>query len=336
MNDIIDIVRKNLPPQKKTTGKGWITFNCPACVAAGESRLDTKGRGGLIFTPTGGFSYHCFNCKTKCHWEPGGNINKPTTFFLRQLGLTNDELRKLKFKAWQLRGQLIENVIGPRPAWTSLEFPVVPLPQGAQSFSYWASKDNIDPLFLDAAEYINTRGNCFLKLYNYYWTPLTKQGWNQRIIIPFYWGDDIVGYVGRLFAGKGEKYFGVIPTNYLFNNRVINYNRSFVLVVEGPLDAIALDAVGVLGSELSKEQISWINSGNKRVVVVPDRDRAGQYLIDVALSEGWDVAFPEWGEKIGDPAEAVKQYGRIYTLKSILETREANKLAINVKRKRYM
>ena len=68
---------------------------------------------------------------------------------------------------------------------------------------------------------------------------------------------------------------------------------------------------------------------------MPDRDAPGEKLINQAKEFGWSVAFPEWEDGVNDIAEAVQQYGRLFTIQSILKTTESNKLKIDLKRKMY-
>ena len=70
------------------------------------------------------------------------------------------------------------------------------------------------------------------------------------------------------------------------------------------------------------------------IVLVPDRDKAGQKLIDDALEYGWSVSFPEWEADVKDINAAVIRYGRLFTLKSIIDTKQTNRLKINLMRKR--
>ena len=66
------------------------------------------------------------------------------------------------------------------------------------------------------------------------------------------------------------------------------------------------------------------------MIVCPDRDKAGTNLIDVALENNWMVSFPEWEDNIKDTADAVKEYGQVYTLKSIIQSAENNTAKIEV------
>jgi hypothetical protein len=105
------------------------------------------------------------------------------------------------------------------------------------------------------------------------------------------------------------------------------------LVLEGPFDAIAVDGIGVLGRELNSQQIAWLDSSLAEKIVVPDRERRNQELIDVALAQGWSVSFPDWEPGIKDAADAAAKYGRLYTLKSIIDSRTSGPTEIAIKRK---
>ena len=69
--------------------------------------------------------------------------------------------------------------------------------------------------------------------------------------------------------------------------------------------------------------------------MVPDRDKPGEKLVNQAIEFGWSVAFPEWHEQIEDVADAVLNYGRLFTIQSILKSTESNRLKIDLKRKMY-
>jgi hypothetical protein len=53
----------------------------------------------------------------------------------------------------------------------------------------------------------------------------------------------------------------------------------------------------------------------------------------VAVENNWMVSFPKWGSGIKDCADAVKQYGRLYTLKSVIDCAVSNKAKIQVYKK---
>jgi DNA primase len=159
---------------------------------------------------------------------------------------------------------------------------------------------------------------------------------NERLIIPFYWRGDIVGYTGRLFEDiEKVKYVTDVQPGYVFNMDTQDWTRKFVIVTEGPFDAITISGVSILGSEINDIQRELINNLNRQVIVVPDRDAPGEKLINQAIEFGWSVAFPEWDKTVGDVAEAVLKYGRLFTIQSILKSTESSKLKIDLKRKMY-
>jgi DNA primase len=155
--------------------------------------------------------------------------------------------------------------------------------------------------------------------------------------VPFYWHGELVGYTGRLFDTRNNeiKYYTETQPGYVFNLDAQDWQRKFVLVMEGPFDAITLGGVAILGSEINDTQRELIQGLNRQVIVVPDRDQPGQKLTDQAKEFGWSVAFPQWHESVTDVAEAVSEYGRLFTLQSILKSTESTALKIDLRRKIY-
>ena len=172
--------------------------------------------------------------------------------------------------------------------------------------------------------------------YDFMYSPDFYFNFDQRVIIPFYWRGEIVGYTGRLFE-KAEKikYVTEVQPGYVFNLDAQTWDRKFVIVTEGPFDAITISGVSILGSEVNDIQRDLINGLSRQVIVVPDRDAPGQKLINQAIEFGWSVAFPEWEDSVKDTADAVSKYGRLFVIQSILKSTESNKLKIDLKRKMY-
>ena len=65
-----------------------------------------------------------------------------------------------------------------------------------------------------------------------------------------------------------------------------------------------------------------------------DKDKPGAKMIKSALDNGWSVSLPPWGDDIKDVADAVKKYGRLYTLSTILHYREDNEIKIQLIKKK--
>ena len=135
---------------------------------------------------------------------------------------------------------------------------------------------------------------------------------------------------------SNPKYLSDQQPGYVFNlDAQINTNRIYTVVVEGPFDAIAVEGVALLGSEIKDQQAMLINNLNTEVVVMPDRDEAGEKLIQQAIDLGWSVALPDWHESVKDVNEAVQTYGKIYTLHSIIGSAEHNPLKIQLGAKKW-
>ena len=121
---------------------------------------------------------------------------------------------------------------------------------------------------------------------------------------------------------------------YVFNTEVQDKDNKFVVVVEGPFDAIKIGGVAVLSNSVSEIQADVIDNLARDVIVVPDKDDAGQKLIDAALEYGWSVAYPEWGNDVKDVSDAVDTYGKLYTLWSIINTKQSSRIKIELMRKK--
>jgi len=63
---------------------------------------------------------------------------------------------------------------------------------------------------------------------------------------------------------------------------------------------------------------------------LPDFDKAGMDTVNVAVKRGWAVAFPEWDDDIKDASDAVERYGRLFTVRSILESVETSSTKIKI------
>ena len=79
-----------------------------------------------------------------------------------------------------------------------------------------------------------------------------------------------------------------------------------------------------------------IKGTGKTITVVPDQDLAGMALVDKALELGWAVSMPEWPEDVKDVNDAVKKFGRLATLLTILEARETSKIKIELRKKKLV
>lgn len=324
MNLIQTTVRAVLPAKRKLTPTGWESFNSVCCHHRGEKR-DTRKRGGVIFSPEG-FTYHCFNCNFKAGWQPGHTLSANTRKLLEWLGLPDSEVSKLVLDAIKGKNNLKKD-----EKTFNMTLELKELPNNCKTFNEWVQEGITDEKFINVVEYALNR-NLNLNWYAWMWTP--ENGYNDRLIIPYFYEGNIVGWTARKITNGNPKYLTVSQPSYVFNLDNQTYDRKFVVLVEGPLDAISIDGVGVLSNELNEMQIARINALGKEAIVVPDNDLSGTKLITTALDQGWSVSLPEWGDEVKDVADAVKKYGRIYTLFTILKYREQSPIKITMIKKR--
>jgi DNA primase len=181
-------------------------------------------------------------------------------------------------------------------------------------------------------EYIAKR-KLTLDDYDFYWSP--EAGYRDRLIIPFTYQSKIVGYTARKVVESKVKYLSEQQPGYVFNTDAQDDDRKYIVAVEGPIDAIAIDGVALLGSEVKDQQTALVNSLGKHVIVVPDRDEAGQKLVYDAMESGWSVSMPEWSQDIGDVNDAVCKYGRLHTLYTIIKNAEDSQLKTKLRMKKW-
>jgi len=325
MSIVADTLLTYLPPKRKTTPSGWTSFNAPCCQHNGHS-VDTRQRGGLISNGDGGISYHCFNCGFKASWQPGRNVSKGMRRLMRWINVPDDLINKISLQVMQEN----EGIEVQRRLVEIPSFNEVPLPDDAVRID---SVEHVTKHLVQVVEYMKAR-DLYLEDYPFYWSP--SLGYRDRLIVPFYYEGKVVGWTARTVQpDKQPKYLSEQQPGYVFNLDEQRPQKIFVIVCEGPVDAIHVDGVALMGSEIKDQQALLINRLNREVIVVPDRDEAGSKLIERAIDLGWSVSLPKWADGIKDISDAVKQYGKLYTLHSIVGAVESSPLKIRLGAKKW-
>ena len=347
-----------LPARRKSAPSGWISFNAPCCVHNGET-ADTRGRGGIINSADGAVSYHCFNCGFKTSWRPGWHISYKFRKLLRWFGADDNTIQRLVIEAVRLKDTVAPDAI-PATDIATLDFKARPLPPDTASIRHWATAmrlgadwndhgiSNVDlpEQLVKCCDYLLTRGaKEYNKSYEFYLSDDQAYNMHRRVIIPFYWQDQLIGYTARAMDdGVKPKFHSSYEPNYVFNVDKQRAESKFVIVCEGPFDALSVDGVAVLSNSISEVQADIIDSLARQVIVVPDFDVkpnkqgrlvwSGKQLVDAALEYGWAVSFPIWHETCKDINEAQVKYGKLFTLKAILAGVETNRLKIELLKKK--
>jgi len=334
-----------LTGKRRMSNTNFININCPMCPLRGESP-DRKQRCG-IKNSNEGIGINCFNCGFTSRFRIGETLSRNMKLFLGQIGVPSREVQHINHKALQYRRMIANSpeAMAIIPTIHRPQFQASKLPPGAKTLAQWVEDGVTDPDFFEVVQYLFGRGDVIANAMEYYWTPDTDNNMNRRILIPFKWGGSVVGWTGRL-VDKSEsipKYWSSVPSHYLFNHEMLETDCKYIILEEGPFDAIATDGVATLGAKLTDEQAHWLNTSGKTIIVLADRDKSGQRQIDHALKFNWMVSFPKlkdghglqnwWHPDVKDAAEATQRYGKLYVMRSIIESATSNKVEIGVKRR---
>ena len=336
MNLIQNTILTSLPAGRKKTPSGWISFNAPCCVHNGET-ADKKKRGGIMTSADGTVSYHCFNCGFKASYVIGRKLAYKMRQFMGYIGIPDDTIRKLAIEAMREEEGDVKY-----EKKKFVTFKKKELPKHTRLLGEWLEEYTVGTMPTEQQNKIDNLLNYLAgrgigaDWYDFMYSSDKHWDVDKRLLIPFYWRGDVVGFTGRMFEQSDKvKYYTDVQPGYVFNMDAQDWTRKFVIVTEGPFDAITVSGVSILGSEINETQRELIDALGRQVIVVPDRDAPGEKLINQAIEFGWSVAFPEWDKTVGDVAEAVLKYGRLFTIQSILKTTESSKLKIDLKRKMY-
>lgn len=325
MNDIQSALLALLPPKRKLTAGGWTSFNAPCCHHRNEG-YDTRLRGG-VRVETDGFVYHCFNCHFAAGWTPGKLLSKNTRSLFHWLGMNESDIGKLNLAALKIKDD--QPVLKKTLNLILLE---TALPEDCKPIDAWIAEGCQEPELFAVISYLVDERKMSWDWYKWHWS--AAPGFRDRVIIPFYHEGKVVGYTGRKIKPGKPKYLTDSQSGYVFNIDAQNYNRKYVIVAEGQFDAIAIDGVGIMTNEPNEAQVIRLNGLQREIIVVPDRDRAGAKMLKAAIDNGWSASLPPWGDDVKDIADAVKKYGRLYVLSTILHYRVRGEIKINLLKKK--
>jgi hypothetical protein len=315
---MLDIV-SYLPHKRKLTPSGWYSFNAPCCTHNGQ-RADRRQRGGLKIT-NDSWSYHCFNCNYTASFVLGRAVSFKARRLLSWMGVPENEIEHLTLES--LRHRSIHGLISDRQqVWDTLQgikFEERDLPAYAELLTPESTPDHW--------QYIKKRGvpKSFPIL-----TSLDLK--RANVIVPFTYNNQIVGHTVRYLDNHKPKYVSDVQPGYVFGIDQQRAHWQRVIVTEGIFDALSIDGLAVMHSEISDAQARLIRSLGRQVIVVPDQDQSGLNLIDRAVELGWSVSIPKW-QDCKDVNDAVQQYGRLATVLSILENAESSRIKIELRKK---
>lgn len=332
---LTDAVKQNIG-QLKPAPKGWFKRHCMLCQTQGHGK-DTRNRFGIQFNPDS-IALNCFNCGFSAGYSEGKELSKSFKFFLKHINLDEQFIHRIEFEIFKQKNQIRTTKDGEETTESKLRtlfkrWQPCDLPAEALPITTWLEHGLDDENFLGVVNYAVSR-----KIYDldkFYWSPAEEFNVNQRLIIPYYFKGDIVGFTARLFYDVDNrqipKYYQQCPTDFVYNlDNQQDYERKIVIVTEGVLDGWSVDGVAILG-EIGQAKIDIINRLQKQVIVCPDRDKKGWDLVEAAIENNWQVSFPKWDSNIKDAAKASEKYGKLLTLYSIIKSAVSGREKIELK-----
>jgi hypothetical protein len=317
MLDILDY----LPAKRKVSPSGWISFNAVCCHHNGNNP-DRRSRGG-IKTNEQGWSYHCFNCGYTASFILGRTVSYKARRLLSWMGVPEREIELANLES--LRHRSIHGILEDRQTSDTLaqgiEFEESELPPGAE----FLTED-----FAVQWEYLQSR--CVPSDF-----PFMVQAQSKRpgVIVPFTHNNKIVGSTIRFLDNHNPRYLNNMQSGYVFGTDLLHNNWTHVIVTEGIFDALSIGGLALMHNTVSDAQARLIRRLGKEVTVVPDQDSAGVELIDRAVELNWAVSIPAW-EGCKDVNDAVKKYGRLGALITIMQARETSKIKIELRKKQLV
>jgi hypothetical protein len=317
---MLDIVQY-LPGKRKTSSSGWISFNGPCCVHNGES-LDKRQRGG-IKSSTEGWSYHCFNCGYTASFILGRNLSFKARKLLTWLNVPQEEIERVNLESLKHRSitGLLDDRQKTAAAIQGIQFEERDL--GEVEF--------VTPAHTDIWNYLRSRHAPL----DYPFMVSATAGSRPGVIIPFTYNNTLVGNTTRFLDERKPVWLNDFQPGYVFGTDLQHPNWQLVIVTEGIFDALSISGLALMHNEVSDAQARLIRSLGKEIVVVPDQDRPGMELVNRAIELGWSVSIPAW-EGCKDVNDAVKKYGRLATLLTIMQVRETSRIKIEMRRKQIV
>ena len=318
---MIDIL-SYIPQKRKQTSSGWVSFNAPCCVHTGES-ADRRSRGG-VKQQEDDWSYHCFNCGFTASFVPGRPVSFKARKLLGWLGVDSTDIERLNLESLKRKSLLDLTAERNTIKQTQIDFDEKEVPDGVE---------RIDPnnkLHFHYVDYLKQRGIVF----GYPFLVDKKRGPRDRIVVPYTYKNRIVGHTSRYLDSRTPKFINSQQPGYVFGYDLQKSNWTSAIVVEGIFDALSISGLACMHETISKDQAQLLKQLQRRIIVIPDQDRAGLGIIDAAVEHKFEVSIPEWPEDIKDVNDAVVRFGVAQTLQQIHQHAERSKIKIEMAKKR--
>ena len=269
-------------------------------------------------------AFHCFNCGFTCTYYPGGPLYPKFLKFLDWMGVDATTISQLKLEALKVSPTNEESNVQPR------KIESIELPDCRMLID--------DPKrYSRHVDYLASRG---ITIDDFPFLVSDDILYRTRVILPFILQDTIIGYSARSIVPSDKNRFIMRQTtDFVFGLDFLKPKHEWVILSEGLFDALSVKGLATMHNEISEAQVNLIHDLHRRIIVVPDYDMAGMSkaknsLIETALDNNWDVAFPEWDHK--DINSAYVEYGRLFVMRHLLNVSTTNSMTIKLKQKMMM
>jgi hypothetical protein len=315
-----------LPAKRKTTPSGWTSFNAVCCAHMGQN-ADRRQRGGIKVSDQG-WTYHCFNCGYTASFILGRNLSFKARKVLTWLGMSESDIERLNLE--NLRHRNINGIIDDRRRVFESLADISFEEHNIEDNNVFSELEFVTPQHQQHWQYLKSR--CVIE--NYPYMADASDG-RPNIIIPFTYNNTVVGHTRRFLDDRRPKYITDSQPGYVFGTDLQKQSWQHVIVVEGIFDALSISGLAVMHNTISDTQARLIRSLGKDVIVVPDHDKAGLELVDRAVELNWSVSMPDWPPDIKDVNDAVVKLGKLATMLTIMQSRERNKIKIELRKKNF-
>lgn len=319
MSNIEDVVKSHIIFSNGVANNGWHKVYCEVC---GDGKRTKGPRGGWLFQDDIAF-YHCFNCGVDGSFDPNREqcFSKDMKNIFEKFGIPIDECKKLCI--------------------SSLKTKSAPKVNTNNTIKILETPDHfvrVNEISSDTKEFINDflKSHYGLNINSYPFfvsngithtddvkEKTTVKFWLNRLIIPFYKNGNLIYYKGRDLTNTSRvKYLApnIPKTNILFNVDELYKNTQFPLfIVESEFDAINLNGCAVMENKISNSQAILLNKSPRKKIIIPDFNGDSSGLVDDAIANGWSVSVPDFGS-CKDVSEAVVNYGKLFVLRSIMNS----------------
>ena len=318
---MIDVL-SYLPNERKATVSGWVSFNGPCCVHNGESQ-DKRKRGG-IRQQDDEWSYHCFNCGFTASFTPGRPVSYKARRFLEWLGVDSVDIERLNLESLKRKSLLDLTTERNQIRYVDISFDETEVPEGVEL---------IDPELEQHQRYVEYLASRGIVL-EYPFLVDRKRGPRDRIVVPFTYKNRIVGHTSRYLDNRMPKFINSQQPGYVFGYDLQKPHWTSAIVTEGIFDALSIAGLAVMHDTISPQQAHLLKQLKRKIIVVPDQDKAGLSIIDAAIENRFAVSIPEWPNAVKDVNDAVVKYGVASTMLQIHNNAETSKIKIEMYKKR--